>query len=187
MLTVNGQGVCWANNNANNGNGSYTPLPVPQFEMKPGEVIRLRILNGTNFLFLPLAFPGLETYAIAFDGVNLAAPIPMTLNYTGSISAANMFTQNVFITSPANRLDFLVRAPQQPGTYTISACATSDVAFMPFPQFDLAQIVVSGSPVSMNIPAALPIPQREYPPIADSEIVATRTITYTEGPNSTLL
>lgn len=187
MLTVNGQGVCWANNNANNGNGSYTPLPVPQFEMKPGEVIRLRILNGTNFLFLPLTFPGLEMHAIAFDGVNLAAPIPMTLNYTGSISAANMFTQNVFITSPANRLDFLVRAPQQPGTYTISACATSDVAFMPFPQFDLAQIVVSGSPVSMNIPAALPIPQREYPPIADSEIVATRTITYSEGPNSTLL
>lgn len=187
MLTVNGQGVCWANNNANNGNGSYTPLPVPQFAMKPGEVIRLRILNGTNFLFLPLAFPGLETYAIAFDGVNLAAPIPMTLNYTGSVSAANMFTANVFMTSPANRLDFLVRAPQQPGTYTISACATSDVAFMPFPQFDLAQIVVSGSPVSMNIPAALPIPEREYPPIADGEIVAKRTITYTEGPNSTLL
>lgn len=183
MLTVNGQGVNWANNIA----GTYSQLAVPQISMQPGEVIRLRILNGTNFLFLPLAFPGLEVYAIAFDGVNLAAPIPMTLDYTGTVSAANMFTANTFITSPANRLDLLIRAPQQPGTYTMSACATSDVAFMPFPQFNLAQIVVSGSPVSMNIPTALPIPTREYPPIADSEIVATRTITYSEGNDSRLL
>lgn len=183
MLTVNGQGVNWANNNA----GTYAPLALPQIAMQPGEVIRLRILNGTNFLFLPLVFPGLEVYAIAFDGVNLAAPIPMTLNESGTISAANMLTANAFLTSPANRLELLIRAPQQAGTYMVSAAATSDVAFMPFPKFDLAQIVVSGTSVSMNIPASLPIPTREYPPIADSEIVGKRTITYTEGNSSTLL
>lgn len=183
MLTVNGQGVNWANNNA----GTYAPLAPAQFTMKPGEVVRLRILNGTNFLFLPLIFPGLDVYAIAFDGVNLAAPVPMTLDYAGTITPANMFTANAFMTSPANRLDLLVRAPQQPGTYTISAAATGGVAFMPFPQFDLAQIVVGGPAVSMNIPASLPIPTREYPVISESEIVARRTITYTEGNNTTLL
>jgi FtsP/CotA-like multicopper oxidase with cupredoxin domain len=183
MLTVNGHGVNWANNVS----GTYAPLTLPQFEMRPGEVVRLRILNGTNFIFMPLVLPGLETYIIAFDGVNLTAPAQATFDYAGTVSAANMFTANVMTTSPGNRIELLVRAPQQPGTYTISSAATSDVAFMGFPKFDLAQIVVSGSPVSMNIPASLPVPAREYPVISDSEIVARRTITYTEGPDGTLL
>lgn len=183
MLTVNGQGVNWANNNAN----TYAQLAPPQFAMQPGEVVRLRFLNGANSLFFPLAFPGLEVYAIAFDGVNHTAPIPLTLDYTGTITPANMFSANAFMTSPGNRLELLIRAPQTPGTYTISACATNGVAFQPFPQFNLAQIVVSGNPVTMNIPTSLPEPTREYPVIADSEIVAQRTITYTEGNDSTLL
>jgi len=183
MMTVNGQGVNWANNNA----GTYAQLAVPQFTMRPGEVVRLRILNGANSLFLPLAFPGMEVFAIAFDGVNHTTPIPLTLDYTGTITPANMFSANAFMTSPGNRIELLVRAPQQPGTYTVSAAATNGVAFMPFPQFTLAQFVVTGTPVSMQIPASLPEPVREYPIIADSEIVARRTITYTEGNDTTLL
>jgi FtsP/CotA-like multicopper oxidase with cupredoxin domain len=42
--------------------------------MRPGEVIRLRILNGTDGIFLPLALPGFEVYVIAQDGINLLMP-----------------------------------------------------------------------------------------------------------------
>jgi FtsP/CotA-like multicopper oxidase with cupredoxin domain len=183
MLTVNGTGVNWANNNTN----AYQQLSVPQFSAKPGEIVRLRLLNGTNFLFLPLVFPGLEVYQIAFDGVNFAAPAAGTYDYTGTVTQANMFQVNVMMTSPGNRMELLVRMPETPGTYTISSAATGDVAFQGFPKYDLAQFVVSGSPVQMSIPASLPLPEREYPIISDGEIVARRTVTYTEGPDSTLL
>jgi FtsP/CotA-like multicopper oxidase with cupredoxin domain len=186
MMTVNGVGVNWADYSTNP-NGNYRTLSLPQIQMRPGEVIRLRILNGTNSLFLPLVFPGLEVYQIAFDGVNLLAPIPSTFDYTGTVSNANAGNVNVRNTSPGNRIDLLIRAPQQAGSYTISAAATSDVAFMPFPKFDLARVVVSGSPVTMGIPTTLPVPKREYPIITDADIVARRTITYSEGPDNTLL
>lgn len=186
MLTVNGSGVNWADYSVNP-NGNYRTLSLPQIQMRPGEVIRLRILNGTNALFLPLVFPGLEVYQIGFDGVNLLAPIQSTFDYAGTVSTANAQTVNVRLTSPGNRIELLIRAPQTSGIYTISAAATSDVAFMAFPKFDLAQVVVSGTPVTMGIPTSLPTPTREYPIISDADIVNRRTITYTEGPDSTLL
>ncbi|HET9030203.1 MAG TPA: multicopper oxidase domain-containing protein [Candidatus Aquilonibacter sp.] len=186
MLTVNGTGVNWADYSVNP-NGVYQALSLPQIAMQPGEVIRLRILNGTNSLFLPLVFPGLEVYQIGFDGVNLLAPIHSTFDYAGTVSNANAQSVNVRLTSPGNRIELLIRAPQQPGTYTISAAATSDVSFMPFPKFDLANVVVSGSSVTMGIPSSLPTPTREYPIITDADIVNRRTITYTEGPDNTLL
>jgi len=184
MLTVNGQGVNWSNNVTN----TYTPLSLPQFQMKPGEVVRLRILNGTNAYFLPLVLPGMECYQIGFDGVNLLAPNHATFDFTGTVTPANMFSANARFTSPGNRIEMLVQAPQTPGTYTLSAAATNGVNFMPFPKFDLAQFVVSGPAVQMSIPTSLPTPTREYPIISDAEIVARRTFTYSEqAPYPTLL
>jgi FtsP/CotA-like multicopper oxidase with cupredoxin domain len=186
MMTVNGHGVNWADYTGS-GNGAYTPLSMPQFQLAPGEVVRLRILNGTNALFLPLVFPGLDVFQIGFDGVNFLAPAQTVFDYTGTLTPANMFSAHTRLTSPGNRIELLVRAPKTPGVFTMSAAATNGVAFMPFPKFDLAQFVVGGAPVSMNIPAKLPTPTREYPIISDSEVVARRTITYSEGPDSTLL
>ncbi len=51
----------------------------------------------------------------------------------------------------------------------------------PVDAFNLATFVVSGTPVSMSIPASLPLPTREYPAIADSEIVKRRTIRFHES------
>lgn len=140
------------------------PSPPPQVMMQPGEVVRLRILNGSNALLFPLVLPGFDVYLIAHDGVNLLAP--------QQIDPAS----NVQIAS-GNRAELLVRAPYTPGTYTLSALAVAD-ANHPWPQFDFVQFIVSGAPVSMAIPATLPTPTRMYPPIADSEIVASRTITF---------
>ncbi|MDE2483078.1 MAG: multicopper oxidase domain-containing protein [bacterium] len=181
LLTVNGEGVAWIDNT--NAPQSPVVLAPPQIQMRPGEVVRVRILNGTNAWAMPLVLPGMTCYQIGFDGVNLLAPVQSSFDFTGTVSSANLFSVNVRNTMPGNRIEMLVQAPSTPGTYTLSSAATSNVSFMPFPKIDLLQFVVSGSPVSMGIPASLPEPTREYPIITDAEIVTRRTITYDEGPN----
>ena len=52
---------------------------------------------------------------------------------------------------------------------------------------DRARFVVSGSPVQMDIPRSLPTPTREYPLVSPQEVVARRTITFTDGPTNVLL
>lgn len=174
MMTVNGTGIMWTNNNT----GVNTQLNVPQFTMQPGEVVRLRILNGTNAWSLPLVFSGMECYVIAFDGVNLPAPIPMTLDFTGQVTPLNIATGTNFLsTASGNRVELLIRAPKTPGTYTLASASQTGISFTSN-SFPLAQFTVSGAPVTMNIPASLPLPTREYPAIADSEIVARKTVQF---------
>lgn len=187
MLTVNGQGVAWID-------GSSTtpvvkPLPLPQFTMQPGEVLRVRILNGTNSNPLPIVLPGMESWLIEFDGVNLLAPVKADLSGKGMpvMTPATMFSGPAFLMMSANRLEMLVKAPKRPGVYTLSSLATNGVDFQPTPKYDLAQFVVSGAPVSMGIPSALPKPTREYPGIAEAEVVAHRKFVFASGTNRNLL
>lgn len=149
--------VCGASNC-----GVANPAPPPQLQMQPGEVLRMRILNGSNTLNLPLALPGFEAYAIAYDGVNLLVPQRLTTEQ---------------LLTMGGRLELLLRAPTTPGTYTL--LATADVTDQhPWPQFALMQINVSGTPVSMGIPSSLPTPTREYPLIADSELTGSRSVLF---------
>jgi FtsP/CotA-like multicopper oxidase with cupredoxin domain len=178
MFTTNGHAIGWLNNNASV--QAPTPLPVPQFQMQPGEIVRVRYLNGTNGFFLPLVLPGMTSYLIGWDGINFLAPLQTAMDYTGTVTPANMQSVNAVVTSPANRLEFLVQAPSTPGTYTLSSASQNDLSFQ-FSAMPIAQFVVSGSPVSMTIPAALPQPSREYPLIADSEIVNHRTLTLNQN------
>ena len=183
VFTVNGHAV----NVLNNTTGDYSPLPLYQLAMQPGEVIRLRMLNGTNCFNLPLVLPGCEMYVIGYDGVNLSAPVQVVHNDVAPISTADRVAGTVAFTTSGSRIELLIRAPLTPGTYTLSSVGTIDINYQAFPQIDLANIVVSGTPVSMNIPASLPLPTREYPAIADSEIVNKRTIIFSEGATDVLL
>lgn len=136
----------------------WTPSSPPQVQMAPGEVVRLRILNGSNSLLLPLQLQGFAVYVIAVDGVNLVAPYLVPAS--GNIPLA-----------PGNRVELLVQAPATPLSATLTALATgslagTDVSTHAWPAFGLMQFVVSGEPVSMSIPASLPAPSREYPLIA---------------------
>lgn len=149
--------VCGASNC-----GVPNPAPVPQISMQPGEVIRLRMLNGSNTLNLPVSLPGMQMYAIGYDGVNLLAP--------QLITSPEMLTMG-------GRLEVLVRAPATAGTYTLSAVANTTDPH-PWPALPLMQFVVSGTPVSMGIPATLPTPTREYPLIADSDISGDRSVVF---------
>jgi suppressor of ftsI len=154
-----------------------TPFTPPSISMAPGEVVRLRILNGTTENNLPLVLPGFEVYVIGRDGVNF--PVPLLLDQS---NPAN----NVFLTN-AGRMELLVRAPQATGTYKLSGLAINDPGIHPWPKFDLLSITVAGTPVTMRIPATLPTPSREYPLIANSEIVGPRTVVFNASNSTTIL
>jgi len=150
---------------------SYTP---PQIQMRPGEVVRLRFLNGSNELLLPLQLPGFEVYVIAYDGVNLLAPQQIAQTGNNSIQVPT-----------GGRVELLVRAPSS-GTSSLVALEINDPNHS-WPLFVLCSFVVSGGPVSMGIPTSLPTPTREYPLIADSEISGRRTVTFAANPASSIL
>jgi FtsP/CotA-like multicopper oxidase with cupredoxin domain len=178
MMTVNGQGVLWINENTN----AATPLTTPVFSMQPGEVVRLRLLNGTNGIYLPLVLPGMDAYVIANDGINVLTPLKQRFDFSSTVTQFNIndAATNVLSTSPGNRVELLIKAPDTAGTYTLSAAAQVNIE-AGSGAFDLARFVVSGSPVSMSVPVSLPAPPREYPLIADSEIVTRRTMVFHEA------
>jgi suppressor of ftsI len=186
MMTVNGQGVNWQDFTKVS-TGTFTQLPVPQFAMRPGEIVRVRMLTGTNVLQLPLVLPGMDVYQIGVDGVNFLKPQHFEQRDTRVVTAANLYDGSTIVASNGNRNELLIRAPKSPGTYTLSAVANSGISFQAWPKFDLAQFVVSGTPVSMRLPETLPVPTREYPLIASSEVVQRRTIVFTDGPSKVLL
>jgi suppressor of ftsI len=166
---------------------SFTQYPPPEYEMQPGEVVRLRVLNGTNFMYVPLTLPGMEAYVIARDGINLPAPVlldqsdPVT-----KVDVGNMYAGTSVDLPPGGRAELLVRAGR-PGRYTLRCVATEGVADMNYATIDLAHFVVSGESVSMSVPESLPLPVREYPRISEGEIVATRALEFSEASSTEIL
>jgi suppressor of ftsI len=153
----------------------WSQLPPPTYNMEPGEVMRLRILNGVDEYLLPVTLPGFEMYIIGQDGINLLAP---ELVGPDQMTALRM--------APANRAEVLIRAPMQPTTGALTALPMGE-NFTTNPLFTLANFVVSGTPKPMDIPASLPVPTREYPFIAENEIVQRRTIVFNEAHDPTNL
>lgn len=168
---TNARGVMWEDSSVE-GKTTYERLePIPTFTMQPGEVIRLRLLNGCNQHTLPLVLPGMEVYQIGFDGVNLLKPkkIDMSGNVSGGLLGGKLTVKNfidapVRMTVPGNRIEFLIKAPMEEKTYTLSSMNASDL-HGPNTKIDFMHFVVAGAPKPMKIPDALPKPEREYPPI----------------------
>jgi suppressor of ftsI len=150
---------------------------LPVYTMRPGEVMRLRILNGTDGLFLPLALPGFEVYVIGQDGINLRKP-----------ERAGEDLKSAMRMAPGNRNEVLIRAPTSSARGTLRALAQMPASpnlmseamgeMMSAPEIELAAFEVFGEPKRMAIPDELPTPTREYPLISDAEIAARRTVTF---------
>ena len=187
FVLVNGQLVARGSNFAQGqfNNTPPSPAPVwtasnpPQIQMAPGEVVRLRILNGSNSLLLPLQLQGFAVYVIGVDGVNLIAPYLVPTG--GNIP-----------TGSGNRVELLVQAPPTAGIYTLTSLATgslpgTDVSTHAWPQFNLMSFVVAGQPVSMGIPSSLPTPSRTYPLITSGQIAGQRSVTLNSGASTTIL
>lgn len=187
MLTVNGTGTYWVDNTKKT--PSYEPVSLPRFHVQPGEVFRLRFLNGTNYFPLMMVLPGFEAWQIGFDGVNTLKPIYIDMSGKGTtlVTPSNLFSAPARLAMSANRIEFLFRAPMTAGEYRLSSLATEKIDVSPRPKIDLARFVVSGDPVKMRIPDSLPKPTREYPVIRESDIVAKRKFVFNQGPRKDLL
>jgi len=157
-------GVCWED--ASKKPTTYRQLTPPTFTMQPGEIVRLRLLNGCNQHTLPLILPGMEVWQIGFDGVNLLKPkeIDMSGQRPGfhALTVKNFIDAPVRMTVPGNRIELLIKAPDTPGTFTLSSMDASDL-HGPATKIDFLNIVVSGPAKSMDFPKTLPKPTREYP------------------------
>jgi suppressor of ftsI len=175
VITANGNPVMIIDRRGAKPVASRQSLPV--YKMRPGEVLRLRILNGTDGIFLPLALSGFEVYVIGQDGINLLKPEPAGDDPKAAIRMA-----------PGNRNELLIRAPMTSVRGTLRALAQMPMSpqimseamgeMMSRPEIDIATFEVSGEPKRMAIPEKLPVPTREYPLISENEIVARRTVTF---------
>ena len=83
MLTVNGEGAYWIRQQDGHEPAEFKALGVPRYDVKPGEVVRLRLLNGTNAIPLMLALPGFEAWQIGFDGINTLKPLYIDMSGSG--------------------------------------------------------------------------------------------------------
>jgi suppressor of ftsI len=185
MMTSNGEPVAWYDINKGTATTVGTP---PQYDVQPGEVVRLRLLDGTNFAPLMLVLPGFQAWEIGFDGINLLAATPIDMSGKGTtlVTPVNVFKAPIRFAFSGNRIELLLKAPAKPGTYTLSTLASAGFAGN-IPPYDIAQFVVAGAPVAMGIPKTLPTPTREYPLITAQEIVAKRKIVFDEGACKQLL
>jgi len=161
-----------------------SPQPLPVYKMQPGEVMRLRILNGTDGIFLPLALPGFEVYVIGQDGINLLKPERAGDDLKSAIRMAPGNRNEVLIRAPMNRTTGVLQAlTQMPTSPNLLSEKMGEM--MSTPQIEIARFEISGAPKQMAIPDKLPVPSREYPLISDSEIVARHTVTFTMTTGST--
>ena len=168
LYTVNGEAVGWKGpaHNANT-----TQLPPRTIEMRPGEVIRFRILNGTDEQLMPIQLDGHVMHVIGYDGVNLPQP-----------QEAQVVTL-----APANRVEVLVKAGA-PGGYAFRQNPVTGEQFENNSGMILANINVANAPKDMALPASLPIPTRNYPLIKPAEISRRQTLTYgSVFPDSSML
>jgi len=183
MLTVNGQGVAWDERDGET--ERYTPLEPFQVTMQPGEVRRLRMLNGFNHDPIPLVLEGFEVWQIGFDGVNLTAPNPKNMsgiddqgNIVEQLTAKNFITAPVRMSMPGNRIELLIKAPKKPGTYALKSLGSDGLNGGKLPTYTLAQFTVAGNELDMKIPRTLPKPTREYPIIGEVPESRKKTFTY---------
>ena len=150
-------------------NGQNQPTLVAQ----PGEVIRLRLINGTVRATVPFAIDGHQLNVVALDGITLGG----------------LRTTSTEILAPSNRADVLIRAGA-PGIYTIRKLDSNAVVGAaagggPDPEVILGYLEVTGPPVQMDMPSILTPPLRNIP---SSEVTFERTVTFSQpgGPTMNL-
>lgn len=129
----------------------------PMIAMRPGEVQRWRILNAAYQDDMLLDLERHELHAIAYDGIQLGA----------------MQSLKQVLIAPGQRADLLVRAGPA-GTYALNAMPYDQGH--PSPTGPLARVVVSGAPMDMKLPGALPPPP--LPTIKDAEITHRRKVIF---------
>lgn len=154
-----------------------TQLSVPRYKVRPGEVVRFRMLNANSDNLMPLVVEGHELHLLALDGVNFPAPRKIARK-----SIDGTYPDQQLLLAPANRAEFLVRAVRTPGIYKIVQLPQCE-QFLYSDGKVVAEIEVRGEPMEppMEIPEKLPIPHRHYPLIDPQEVKREREVVFSMG------
>ncbi len=130
----------------------------PRLVLRPGEVQKWRIVNAAVANFVNLALDGHTLHRYALDG-----------NPHANLKAIPPDADEALVLSPGNRADLLVQAGQ-PGTYYLRTLRYDMGNAVPLEEDILAEIVVAGKPMDMQLPAGpLPVPEI-LTPISDDEL-----------------
>ena len=130
----------------------------PTIAMRPGEVQRWRVVGSQYQDNILMELAGHRLNVIAYDG------IPLT----------SMQEKKQLLMAPGQRADVLVQAGAA-GTYELNAMPYNQGH--PSPSGPLARVVVSGEPMAMKLPAALPS-KPPFETIRDEEITGRRTLVF---------
>ena len=154
-----------------------TQLEVPRYTLRPGEVVRFRMLNANSDYLMPLVVEGHELHLLALDGVNFPAPRKIPAK-----PADGTYPDQQLLLAPANRAEFLVRAVSEPGVYRIVQLAQCE-QFLYSDRKVIAEIEVKGPAMDppMGIPDRLPEPRRHYPLIDPREVERRREVVFSMG------
>ena len=117
----------------------------PTLQAFSGEVVRLRVINGTVRTNIPFAVEGHDLNIISFDGLTLP-----NVRQAGST-----------LTAPGNRVDILVQAGA-PGLYEIRKLVDNSNN-APDAQLVLGFLEVLPTVVNMSLPGALPVTVQSRP------------------------
>ena len=156
-----------------------TALSPMTLSLRPGEVIRLRILNACSDLVMPLTIAGLDMHLIALDGTNFGAPRRLTTveptSWDGKVHYDAGAT--TLVLAPANRAEVLIRGGA-PGTYELVQAGHTGQQFLAANRKVIAIMTVEGEAMDMSLPAVLPEPSRRYPLITAEQIVQERRLEF---------
>jgi FtsP/CotA-like multicopper oxidase with cupredoxin domain len=130
----------------------------PSIDIRPGEVQRWRILHAGYQDDMALVLDGHDLNIIAWDGITQSSMTP---------------PQGPLVIAPGQRVDVLVKA-SGPGNYELKAVPYNQGYISP--NGPVARLVVSGDPVQMNLPNALPA--APLAPISDAEITGKRKLVF---------
>ncbi|MGC4086759.1 MAG: multicopper oxidase domain-containing protein [Polyangiaceae bacterium] len=177
LYLLNGQPFYEELHNYEEGKFQYpvgTQLPAPRFVLRPGEVVRFRLLNGTTDNLMPLVVDEHTMYLLAIDGVNFLETAAIA--YT---EGAKVLGQEQVLLPPAGRAEFMIEASSKPGVYAIRALAHEPGAqFFASSEKVIAEIEVAGEPLTMALPTKLPTPTRYYPLTTGVEPAARRDVQF---------
>ncbi len=150
-------------------NGQYQPT----MKVRPGQLVRLRILNSSARSGVPFKINGptdVDWNIVSFDGLTIP----------------EMMTVPEFTLFPASRADVLVRFDTA-GSYNIEKLVSPGPGGGAQPARVLALIEVAGEPFPQALPSGpLPVPASLVANIAASELTEAvpRTLTYAVQPGT---
>ena len=147
-------------------------LIFPEIHMRPGEVQHWRMSHAGIFINHPVMIEGHEINIIAYDG----------------ITADSMETTDEMFWVSGQRRDVLIQASDTPGTYAVKRVGGYQQAaeVNKWPEKTLFNIVVSGDPVDMALPAELNPPAERLPYIQEDEIIRKRDVDFSFIDNTEL-